>query len=159
MFWAFSLCLADEVVEFQDEYLFRCSMFWAFSLCIELYKQKRFWKNVSMLNVLSFFFIKNLTRIRKPRQVSMLNVLSFFFIMERMSTMEIKVYLFRCSMFWAFSLSEVKFFINPFDWGFDAQCFELFLYKNSRSHSWGGRWSVSMLNVLSFFFIRTTFNL
>ena len=68
--------------------LFRCSMFWAFSLYLyrKILEDDSFW--VSMLNVLSFFFIR-----RKKffpcwtDKVSMLNVLSFFFIAHSTTAM------------------------------------------------------------------------
>ena len=60
---------------------------------------------------------------------------------------------FRCSMFWAFSLSIIEsdawYIIKE---SFDAQCFELFLYLHHCSIA-PNPLSVSMLNVLSFFFI------
>ena len=130
-------------------------MFWAFSLSYWI-NQPTVWKYVSMLNVLSFFFIilQKVLLNCIVIQVSMLNVLSFFF-MRRMSvllfrrlsismlnvlsflfmvvinTYDIKeIRPFRCSIFWAFSLSE----FDKYDFYID--------------------WLVSMLNFLSFFFMR-----
>ena len=86
---------------------------------------------VSMLNFLSFFFIRNLIPLLDMLDifVSMLNVLSFFFIFWDQSTRWGLYREFRCSMFWAFSLSETEFL--------DTKKLK----------------EVSMLNVLSFFFI------
>ena len=109
----------------------------------------------------------------------MLNVLSFFFISFYTLFKNNPWKRFRCSTFWAFSLSRILlslsktekqkvsmlnvlsfFFINQnasftfsFSDGFDAQRFELFLYSNTFHVSLTILTSVSMLNVLSFFFI------
>ena len=113
-------------------WMFRCSMFWAFF----------------------FIWYYNPTRDFPSTVVSMLNVLSFFFIVFDLLSVSTSCREFRCSTFWAFSLStsftfsfsdgkaEVSmlnvlsfFFIldcgNFLLWKklrFDAQCFELFLY-------------------------------
>ena len=59
----------------------------------------------------------------------MLNVLSFFFIDTEWGQRLVND-LFRCSMFWAFSLlsKEVWEQSSLLTLRFDAQCFELFLY-------------------------------
>ena len=62
-------------------------------------------------------------------------------------------FLFRCSIFWAFSLSPIKVLLNCIVVCFDAQCFELFLYFSFSFSDWKAEIKVSMLNVLSFFFI------
>ena len=160
-------------------FTFRCSMFWAFSLyytmtykltladfgfdaqCFELFlylsPELRCFieKQVSMLNVLSFFFIYGFFEPTKKvgKKVSMLNVLSFFFMGLDWKTNRTARKMFRCSMFWAFSLSSVAVSLSGYDFtGFDAQCFELFLY-NLAWCLWCQMLDVSMLNVLSFFFI------
>ena len=88
-------------------------------------------KRVSMLNVLSFFFISsdNGKCYHLLQEVSMLKVLSFFFIYYKNGKDNLRK--FRCSIFWAFSLLELR---N--NWVMISDTF------------------VSMLNVLSFFFIR-----
>ena len=82
----------------------------------------------------------------------MLNVLSFFFINYWIRCLVYYKREFRCSMFWAFSLSSSLFNSSKSIVGFDAQCFELFLYLHHCSIA-PNPLSVSMLNVLSFFFI------
>ena len=109
--------------------VFRCSMFWAFSLYSLLNISDQYNISVSMLNVLSFFFIVLLVVVRPLTTV------------------------FRCSTFWAFSLywiiGEQS---QPIEICFDAQCSELFLYRYW-VRAKAREWFVSMLNVLSFFFI------
>ena len=106
----------------------------------------------------------------------MLNVLSFFFI-KQMNTKTIHILVFRCSMFWAFSLYLRNAKKTTVKRSFDAQCFELFLYLSmklttriSQKSRFDAQCSelflywnhltpcydwrcVSMLNVLSFFFM------
>ena len=93
-------------------------------------QKKQLSKEVSMLNVLSFFFIYRWSWLRVFRRshVSMLNVLSFFFIETIWHPVMIGD-VFRCSIFWAFSLYSLLNISDQYNI------------------------SVSMLNVLSFFFI------
>ena len=89
---------------------FRCSIFWAFSLWFEEIFNNGELK-VSMLNVLSFFFIqKQETKNNREISVSMLNFLSFFFII---------------GLIFMIRYSGAK--------SFDAQRFELFLYEKIKS--------------------------
>ena len=108
---------------------------------------------VSTLNVLSFFFIRDIKQrsefyktgfnaqcfelflykiVKRNKEngakVSMLNVLSFFFMWIILLVSIFLLALFRCSMFWAFSLWNISI----------TQAYLL---------------CVSMLNILSFFFI------
>ena len=125
------LCAFTEWTKERILSMFRCSMFWAFSLFLERLADKLYCYRVSMLNVLSFFFIKIWTDgdTQLYALVSMLNVLNFFFIkLAFISWMRLSecfdaqcselfslsgttiqpeislARLFRCSTFWAFSL-------------------------------------------------------
>ena len=70
------------------------------------------------------------------------------------NTLDENYKLFRCSTFWAFSLSWKKLQPKDLRKCFDAQRFELFLYKIKRKYA-NTKWNkVSMLNVLSFFFMK-----
>ena len=146
-------------------------------------QKKQLSKEVSMLNVLSFFFIYRWSWLRVFRRshVSMLNVLSFFFIETIWHPVMIgdvfrcsmfwafslcteagivmwKWEGFRCSIFWAFSLWCTRLYITALELSrFDAQCSELFLYDTIILYKKISQWKVSMLNVLSFFFIRHAF--
>ena len=104
-FWAFSLSpqtMGSAITYYKR---FRCSMFWAFSLFLERLADKLYCYRVSMLNVLSFFFIVLLVVVRPLTTV------------------------FRCSTFWAFSLLPYWGIITrQKSENFDAQRFELFLY-------------------------------
>ena len=111
-------------------------MFWAFSLFLERLADKLYCYRVSMLSVLSFFFINNdRKRDLDLYFVLMLNVLSFFFVpllsglkrefYQCFDTQCSELFLygsmifylrngldkFRCSMFWAFSLFDTLYFI------------------------------------------------
>ena len=161
---------------------FRCSTFWAFSLyesgeLVQRVQEPSFDAQRSELFLYIGLLVSNLNRLRF---VSMLNVLSFFFIDTEWGQRLVND-LFRCSMFWAFSLLSkevweqsslltLRFDAQCFElflyikrWriknlhldGFDAQCFELFLYEIKLRHPNYSSHLVSMLNVLSFFFIRT----
>ena len=95
---------------------------------------------VSMLNVLSFFFIFLLrhTRTKSYSKVSMLNVLSFFFInckskYWRRGTLVSMLNV--LSFFFISMLSQIM--TNPRN-SFDAQCFELFLYMSLLCSLWFG---------------------
>ena len=99
-----------------------------------------------------------------------------------MNTKTIHILVFRCSMFWAFSLYLRNAKKTTVKRSFDAQCFELFLYLSMKLttrisqksrfdaqcselflydtiilYKKISQWKVSMLNVLSFFFIRHAF--
>ena len=83
----------------------------------------------------------------------MLNVLSFFFIMKRKLIKEIKRDRFDAQCFELFLYNEL--YLSIYEWcrSFDAQCSELFLYLCKENKEGFGVLWVSMLNVLSFFFI------
>ena len=76
-----------------------------------------------------FLYIITLVSIKGDvDSVSMLNFLSFFLYPDIHQYTK-KLFLFRCSMFWAFSLfNAIMQYQNWLDPCFDAQCFELFLY-------------------------------
>ena len=134
---------------------FRCSTFWAFSLCtqwktttktflacfdaqrFELFLYSHNGKNVNNGNQGCFdaqcfeLFLYNLYKSFWPKGKAR----------------------FRCSTFWAFSLLKPSDTLLWLEMCFDAQCSELFLYPLFafilyKLYKW-----VSMLNVLSFFFI------
>ena len=227
IFWAFSLFIVVKVywyfkesrfdAQFSELFLygsmifylrngldkFRCSTFWAFSLCGNQEKQRRRKNLVSMLNVLSFFFILIFRSSERgwwsTFRCSMFWAFSLCSIQNNHGKNRSK---FRCSMFWAFSLwqenihykrqrsscfdaqcFELFLYLEQSHWkeawqirfdaqcfelflyqkaglrrpplftGFDAQCFELFLYSFFKIPLTERKGWVSMLNVLSFFFI------
>ena len=125
-----------------------------FFIKIALYLNIYVWKTVSMLKVLSFFFISsdNGKCYHLLQEVSMLNVLSFLFIYYKNGKDNLRK--FRRSTFWAFSLCVLPVREEIKQAGFDAQRFELFLYEHTTRSIRLYIQTVSMLNVLSFFFIR-----
>ena len=182
-FWAFSL-LKYELMGIRNCMLwFRCSTFWTFSLSSLLLYHEWDSLNVSMLNFLSFFFIWciQLCKTNDGRKSFDAQCFELFLYMKNriIKLLEERI-AFRCSMFWAFSLLASRlmmnadiyvcvsmlnvlsfFFINAYGFfesvkkiGFDAQCFELFLYLRKEFWLWTWGERVSMLNVLSFFFIQ-----
>ena len=81
----------------------------------------------------------------------MLNFLSFFFMMWSLTI--IYILSFRCSIFWAFSLSNKK--MRKIDENVSVSMLNVlsFFFIHKIKLLWFGGLSVSMLNVLSFFFI------
>ncbi len=111
--------------------MFRCSMFWAFSLSEELWLENEgLLEEVSMLNVLSFFFMsRNRSYWSFEYCFDAQRFELFLYLFIRFAQMA-NVKTFRCSMFWAFSLFVwCEILEAEKHLGFDAQCSELFLYS------------------------------
>ena len=110
--------------------LFRCSTFWAFSLSVANWMTTQGLEDRFRCSMFWAFSLSSGSKESSSRAMTP----------------------FRCSIFWAFSLLKPSDTLLWLEMCFDAQCFELFLYWFWKDRYFLRGW-VSMLNVLSFFFI------
>ena len=137
MFWAFSLLSVStscrEVITILSGFDAQCFELFLYDLQRPSCKVWRKCFDAQCFEL--FLYMKKICSRRFVNmQVSMLNVLSFFFILDPELLTEFSNLVFRCSMFWAFSLCvRCICYYKQTSKGFRCSMFWAFsLYKNKR---------------------------